>query len=366
MRAAMRWWMAAWLWIAAGAAATPASAGQAPAPFREVEVCFVLDTTGSMSNLIKAAREKIWFIANEIVSAPSKPAVTLCLLGFRDREDAYVTRHTKLTPDIDRIYAELAQFQAEGGGDTPEAVNQALAEAIDASGWSQRDAVLKLIFLVGDAPPKVYAGEPQYPELAARAAARGIVINPVLCGEDDETRRTWDAIAKLAHGRGAAIGDATRVERIVTPMDQDLAALNQRIGRTLVPYGSEAVRAETEAKQQSAEAMDDIGVSDRLAYNAATGRTVQGGGDLIDALDRNELATGASDRARRPEGLRSMTEAELLAALQARRDERAALRRVVDALIAERRDYIESRRKSGPQGFDAAVAETIRLQLDPP
>ena len=42
-----------------------------------------------------------------------------------------------------RIYGELAQFQAEGGGDTPEAVNQALSEAIDASGWSPRDEVLK-------------------------------------------------------------------------------------------------------------------------------------------------------------------------------------------------------------------------------
>ena len=364
MRAAMRRWMAAWLCISTGVAAGPASAVPAPAPFREVEVCFVLDTTGSMANLIKAARDKIWFIANEIVSAPSRPAVKLCLLGFRDRGDAYVTRHAKLTPDVDRIYAELAQFQAEGGGDTPEAVNQALSEAIDASGWSPRDEVLKLIFLVGDAPPKVYAGEPQYPELAARAAARGIVINPVLCGEDDQARRTWDTIAILARGRGAAIGDASRVERIVTPMDQDLAALNQRIGRTLVPYGSEAVRAETAAKQKSAEGMDDIGVSDRLAFNAATGRTVQGDGDLIDALDRGELATAAIDRDRLPDGLRSMTETELLAALQARRDERVALRRVIDALVMERREYIEARRKGGAQGFDAVVADTIRGQLE--
>lgn len=363
MRGAMLRWLVGWLSLAACVAPGSASAGAAPAPFREVEVCFVLDTTGSMANLIKAARDKIWFIANEIVSAPSMPAVKLCLLAFRDREDAYVTRHTLLTTDVDRIYGELAQFQAEGGGDTPEAVNQALSEAIDASGWSPRDEVLKLIFLVGDAPPKVYAGEPQYPELAARAAARGIVINPVLCGEDDETRRTWDSIAKLAHGRGAAIGDASRVERIVTPMDQDLAALNQRIGRTLVPYGSEAVRAETAAKQKSAEGMDDIGVSDRLAFNAATGRTVQGDGDLIDALDRGELATAAIDRDRLPDGLRSMTETELLAALQARRDERVALRRVIDALVMERREYIEARRKGGAQGFDAVVADTIRVQL---
>jgi hypothetical protein len=39
------------------------------------------------------------------------------------------------------------------------------------------------------------------------------------------------------------------------------------------------------------------------------------------------------------------------------------LRRVIGELVAERRDYIEARRKAGPQGFDAVVAETIRGQL---
>ena len=58
-----------------------------------------------------------------------------------------------------------------------------------------------------------------------------------------------------------------------------------------------------------------------------------------------------------------MTETELLAALQARRDERVALRRVIDALVVERREYIEARRKGGAQGFDAVVADTIRVQL---
>jgi hypothetical protein len=39
------------------------------------------------------------------------------------------------------------------------------------------------------------------------------------------------------------------------------------------------------------------------------------------------------------------------------------LRRVIDALVVERRDYIEARRKAGPPGFDAVVADTIREQL---
>ena len=40
--------------------------GQKPAAEKkpQVEVCFVLDTTGSMGGLIEGAKEKIWSIAN--------------------------------------------------------------------------------------------------------------------------------------------------------------------------------------------------------------------------------------------------------------------------------------------------------------
>ena len=93
----------------------PLARAQTPAaPYREVEVCFVLDTTGSMGDLLQAAKDKIWFIANEIVAAPSKPKVRFCLLAFRDREDAYVTRRFDLSEDMDGIYRELLAFSADG------------------------------------------------------------------------------------------------------------------------------------------------------------------------------------------------------------------------------------------------------------
>ena len=44
--------------------AVPQEAPQAPP---KVEVVFVLDTTGSMSGLIAAAKRKIWSIANEML-----------------------------------------------------------------------------------------------------------------------------------------------------------------------------------------------------------------------------------------------------------------------------------------------------------
>lgn len=329
-------------------------------PHREVEVCFVLDTTGSMQGLLDAAKEKIWFIANAIVAAPSEPRARFCLLGFRDRGDAYVTRRVDLTADLDAVYRELLAFEADGGGDTPEAVNQALREVVEDVGWSPAPAVLKVVFLVGDAPPKHYADEPQYPEIVARAARRGILINPVLAGADGETRTAFRAIAAGAGGEAAELGAAVRVERRRTALDQDLAALNRRLAATLVPYGDDATRARLTEAEATAAAMDDAGVADRLAFKSRTG----GEPDLIDQLASGATSPGRLEREQLPERLRSLTEPELLAHLETVRAERAELRRVITALVAEREARLAAADDGRTQGFDAVITGIVRRQLE--
>jgi len=52
----------------------------------------VLDTTGSMGGLIEGAKQKIWSIANEMISAQPTPELKLGLIGYRDRGDEYVVK----------------------------------------------------------------------------------------------------------------------------------------------------------------------------------------------------------------------------------------------------------------------------------
>src|SRR5262245_19156477 len=53
----------------------------------KVEICFVLDTTGSMGGLIAGAKSKIWAIANQVISAKPTPRVRFGLVTYRDRGD---------------------------------------------------------------------------------------------------------------------------------------------------------------------------------------------------------------------------------------------------------------------------------------
>jgi len=224
-----------------------------PSPQR-IEVCFVVDTTGSMGGLIEAAKQKIWSISNEIVKAKPSPELKIGLVAYRDRGDDYITKPFELTDDIDTVYGHLMEFSAGGGGDTPESVNEALAMAVHKMMWSKDSGVLKIIFLVGDAPPHMdYPHDVLYPVTCQEAVKKDIIINTVECGAAEDTAVAWKKIAGLAEGRFVAIGQTGDVAVISTPMDKQLAELNVEIGKTLVPYGKDEEREEVLTKQARSE-----------------------------------------------------------------------------------------------------------------
>ena len=333
-----------------------------------IEVCFVLDTTGSMGGLIEGAKQKIWSIANEMISAKPTPELKLGLIGYRDRGDEYVVKSFQLTDDIDSIYSHLRDFKAEGGGDEPESVNEALAEAIEKMPWSQDRKVLKIIFLVGDAPPHMdYADGPKYPELCRIAAKKDLVINTVQCGSIAATTPIWKEIAKSSEGSYAAIAQSGGVTVIATPMDDELAKLNKKIGETLIPYGDADVRREVAAKQAFAERAPASAAADRLSYNAKTKKGVQGRGELLDALASNEVEFESIDKKDLPAEFQKLTKEEMEGRIAKTRAERDSLQKEVQELAKKRDAYIQAENKRLAEagkgdGFDEKVAETIHQQ----
>jgi Mg-chelatase subunit ChlD len=333
-----------------------------------IEVCFVLDTTGSMGGLIEGAKQKIWSIANEMISAKPTPELKLGLIGYRDRGDEYVVKSFQLTDDIDSVYAHLRDFKAEGGGDEPESVNEALAEAIEKMPWSQDRKVLKIIFLVGDAPPHMdYADGPKYPELCRIAAKKDLVINTVQCGSIAATTPIWKEIAKSSEGSYAAIAQSGGVAVIATPMDDELAKLNKKIGETLIPYGDADVRREVAAKQAFAERAPASAAADRLSYNAKTKKGVQGRGELLDALASNEVKLESIDKKDLPAEFQKLTKEEMEGRIAKTRAERDSLQKEVQEVAKKRDAYIQAENKRLAEagkgdGFDEKVAETIHQQ----
>jgi Mg-chelatase subunit ChlD len=342
----------------------------APGKKPRIEVCFVLDTTGSMSGLIEGAKQKIWSIANEMISAKPTPELKLSLIGYRDKGDEYVIKSFPLTDDIDALYSKLQEFRADGGGDTPEAVNEALSEAINNMAWSKDRDVLKIIFLVGDAPPHMdYPNSPKYPALCRLAMKKDLIINTVQCGDMAETTPIWKEIAKVSEGSYAAIAQSGNMAAVETPMDKELAELNRKMGETLIPYGDSSVRREVRGKQMAAEAAAPAAAADRLSYNVKTRKSVQGAGELLDSLASNQVELESIDKDKLPEEMQKLGAAELEARITKAREDRTELQKKIEALSKQREEFIraETRRLAAAgngDSFDENVAQMIRRQAE--
>jgi Mg-chelatase subunit ChlD len=342
----------------------PAEASDRP----RIEVCFVLDTTGSMGGLIDGAKRKIWSIANQVVAAKPTPLVRFGLVAYRDRGDEYVTRLTPLTDDLDAVYADLQKLVASGGGDGPESVSQALHEAVNRIEWSRDRSVLKIIYLVGDAPPHTdYKDGPDYLEVCRQAVKGDLIINTVQCGAMEGTREVWTEIARRAEGSYVALPQSGNMVVVDTPFDERLGELNREIGATLIGYGSAGERAGVMAKQEAVELAAFSVAADRLAYNSASGKSVQGGGELIDAINEGRVDADKLDRAQLPEEWGKLSDDEIKARIAELKAKRGTLQAEVAELSRKRADYIaEEQKRLAAEGqgdsFDEKVAETVREQ----
>ena len=117
----------------------------------KIDVVFVLDTTGSMSGLIQAAKEKIWSIASSMSQAEHAPQIRMGLVAYRDKGDEFITKKHPLTYGTKSLQLFLRDIDPVGGGDREEAVDEALRVAIEELEW--REYSKKIILVIGDAPP---------------------------------------------------------------------------------------------------------------------------------------------------------------------------------------------------------------------
>ena len=351
----------------------PSAASAVPQPDAKVrpriEVAFVLDTTGSMSGLIDGAKRKIWQIANQLASGKPTPDIRIALVGYRDRGDEYVTRVRDLTPDLDAIYADLQSYRADGGGDGPESVNQALYEARTKLSWSPDANVYRAIFLVGDAPPHMdYTQDVRYAETVRRARAQGIVVNALQCGDEADTRPIWQEIAQLGAGRYVAIRQDGGMVAMSAPQDAELASLNHALAGTVIAWGNAGEQAELEGKRHEALAAPAASSADRLAYLAKTsGRVNAGREDLVDAVKEGRVELDKLTKDQLPVALQPLTPAERDEHVKQKLEQRSRLQAKVNALAQQRDAWVAAEQKrlaaaGKGDGFDQQVLEAIRAQ----
>lgn len=179
-------------------------------PKQKLDVSLVIDTTGSMGDEISYLQKEFDALASTIQAKFPGSEQRWSLVVYKDTTDEYVVRWFDFRADTKEFREKLAAQSASGGGDFPEASDQALNAATRLS-WRADPSVAKLMFWVADAP---HHDSVEKRMTAALRSARDqqIHVYPVASsGVDELTELSMRSAAQLTGGRYVFLTDDSGV-----------------------------------------------------------------------------------------------------------------------------------------------------------
>jgi len=339
---------------------------------KNIEVVFVLDTTGSMSGLIQSAKDNIWSIASSMASAESAPIIKMGLVAYRDRGDDYVTKVVDLNDDLDTNYGKLMSFTANGGGDSPESVNKGLYDAVTDMSWSQDSDTYRVIFLVGDAAPHTdYQDEMQFPEIVELAKSKGITINTIQCGNDHSTTRPWRQIAQLGQGEFFQVDQGGSAVAISTPFDDQIATLSRELDETRLFYGNKRVKEQKRKKRAATELFNRVASSSSIARKAEFNTSKSGKhnfigeNELVEAVSSGDVSLESIAVEELPENLQSLGREEQISIIKEKAEKRESLKLQIAELSKQRGSYLKDeleKTNDDEDSLDMKIYQAVKSQ----
>lgn len=187
-----------------------ANASHADRAQQRLDISLVIDTTGSMGDEIVYLQTEFDALSSTIAERYPDAEQRWSLVVYRDQTDEYVVRWFDFRDDPQEFRTKLAEQMADGGGDYPEAADQAL-EIANQLTWRSDDDVAKLAFWVADAPHHQEAAQ-ALADAVRDAQDQGVHIYPVASsGVDELTEFSMRATAQLTGGRYIFLTDDSGV-----------------------------------------------------------------------------------------------------------------------------------------------------------
>ena len=226
--------------------------GQQAQPARKLDLMLVVDTTGSMGDEISYLQSELAAILSSLRQRHPGLDLRIGFVFYRDLGDDYVTSTVPLTGDFSAAQGALRQQYASGGGDYPEAMEQAL---IRAAGQQWRGDAVHTMLLVADAPPHDENFAATW--LAARhlRASRVQIVPVAASGVADKAEYAMRAMAALTQSRYTFLTDDSGIGNphaapaidcyLVTRLDALLRRVidSQLSGRRIEPDKQEVIRS---------------------------------------------------------------------------------------------------------------------------
>ncbi|ULC59388.1 VWA domain-containing protein [Flaviramulus sp. BrNp1-15] len=338
-----------------------------PEPNKQfIKVALLLDTSNSMDGLIDQAKAQLWDIVNELSYAKcgnSKPNLQIALYEYgNDRlngDEGFIRQVLAFSDDLDEISKELFSLTTNGG---EEYCGQVIQTSLNQLNWGKNPDDLKLVFIAGNEP--FTQGKVDYKDVATNANEKDITINTIFCGDYNQGISTyWKDGAQLTNGDYMAINQNRKTVHIVSPYDDDILILNQKLNKTYVIYGSKG------REKLALQAEQDNNANSYSKANAVK-RTVSKSShlyknetwDLVDALELEEVDVEDLKGDVLPTELKGKTKAEIKAYVSKKSEEREAIQEQIKVLNEKRKDYVLKHQKETTNDLENAMTKAIKEQ----
>lgn len=163
-----------------------------------LELVIVTDSTGSMGGALESIKGKI---AEMLYQLSEKiPGVRVGALTYRDHCDedsSYLISAHPFTSEHKELISFIKTWTPNGGGDFPEAVEDALNYLDKGYEW---ELAKRVAIVIGDAPPHTYTECPKeldWKVETKKLAEKEVKVYTVLCGGDSTAKNVWRQISDL-------------------------------------------------------------------------------------------------------------------------------------------------------------------------
>ena len=339
-----------------------------------IQIAILLDNSGSMQGLIQQAKTQIWQIVNEFVSAKQdgkapRVQVGLYEYGIRDAQDngSYVRQLSPLTEDLDSLSEKLFKIDKRDSGGS-EYCGWVIKDAVEAFKWDNSPKTYKAIFIAGN--EEFTQGAVNYKTSCKSAIEKGIIVNTIHCGDEQEgIRGMWKDAAMMSDGRYLIINHNATTVSIPAPQDKAIAEMNTKLNDTYISYGAKGDEGKTRQIAQDANAASAPSGGSVLAQRAASKASANYGNATWDLVDRSKekgFDLKKLSEAELPAEMKKMSPEERAAYVEKKRTEREELQKQLKSLADERDKFIAEKSKSEAKEstLGAAVSTAVREQAE--
>lgn len=217
----------------------------------KLDLLLTIDATGSMSDEMRYLQSELLAILDRVREGRDGLDIQAALIVYRDKGDQYVVREFDFTGDLDAYMQTLKDQKAAGGGDFPEAMQDAMKAGLD---FSWREDAVKVNMLVADAPPHDEDIQATW-DSALLSRTQGIHIVPLAAsGVDDTAEFLMRAMGQITDGRylfltddsgvGAPHAEPTVDCYVVTRLDSLVERVLTELvtGQRVEPEGDDVIR----------------------------------------------------------------------------------------------------------------------------